>query len=176
MEKERSCEQMKRGNRIDQTAGDEETDEEMQLNEYCTVHRGKIPCLGPELVVSLARVDVGPMEHICSQTRFPTYTLLRHPERHSSHRQGPTACGTSQAMSSAQPEPQPTITAAKDCLPCRLTGAATFGGVGTYALYLAHQDGAFSKIRRKGGSIVGSRLQVVLGVTFIGLGLGRLVV
>jgi hypothetical protein len=79
-------------------------------------------------------------------------------------------------MSTPQPEPQPSLAAAKDCLPCRLTGAATFGGVGTYALYLAHQDGAFSKIRRKGGSVVGSRLQVILGVTFLGLGLGRLVV
>lgn len=83
-------------------------------------------------------------------------------------------------MTSAQADPQaerqPSLAAAKDCLPCRLTGAATFGGVGSYALYLAHQDGAFSKIRRKGGSVVGSRLQVILGVTFLGLGLGRMVV
>jgi hypothetical protein len=64
----------------------------------------------------------------------------------------------------------------KDCLPCRLTGAATFGGVGTYALYLAYQDGVFDKVRRKGGSIVGGRLQVLLGLGFLGAGLGRLVI
>jgi hypothetical protein len=33
---------MKRGKRIGQTAGDEETDEEMQLNEYCTVERSTL--------------------------------------------------------------------------------------------------------------------------------------
>ena len=69
-----------------------------------------------------------------------------------------------------------TAITAKDCLPCRLTGAATFGGVGTYALYMAYQDGAFDKVRRKGGSIVTGRMQVLLGVTFLGLGLGRLVI
>jgi hypothetical protein len=68
----------------------------------------------------------------------------------------------------------------KDCLPCKLTGAATFGGVGTYALYLAHKDGAFRKtpVLRKAGSVgpIGNKLQVGLGVVFIALGLGRLAV
>lgn len=75
------------------------------------------------------------------------------------------------SQSTSPPPPQPI----KDCLPCRLTGAATFGGVGTYAMYMAYQDGAFDKVRRKGGSVVKGRLQVLLGVTFMGLGLGRLV-
>lgn len=42
-------------------------------------------------------------------------------------------------------------------------------------MYMAYQDGAFDKVRRKGGSVVKGRLQVLLGVTFMGLGLGRLV-
>ena len=82
------------------------------------------------------------------------------------------------SRSSTPPTSTPTDPAvqAKDCLPCRLTGAATFGGVGTYALYLAYQDGVFDKVRRKGRSIVGGRLQVLLGLGFLGAGLGRLVI
>ena len=80
------------------------------------------------------------------------------------------------ATTTTKKTPETTAITAKDCLPCRLTGAATFGGVGTYALYMAYQDGAFDKVRRKGGSIVAGRMQVLLGVTFLGLGLGRLVI
>jgi hypothetical protein len=83
---------------------------------------------------------------------------------------------TTTTKTTTTPTPASPAVQAKDCLPCRLTGAGTFGGVGTYALYMAYQDGAFDKVRRKGGSIIGSRLQVLLGVGFLGLGLGRLVV
>lgn len=76
---------------------------------------------------------------------------------------------------STQATQQPT-SSRPDCLACRLTGAATFGGVGTYALYLAHRDGAFDRIRRPGGARVAPKLQAVIGVGFLGVAVVRLLV
>lgn len=52
----------------------------------------------------------------------------------------------------------------QDCLPCRLVGAGAFTGIGTYALFEAHRQGAFAKhppaVRVAGGG----RITAVLGV------------
>ncbi|BEJ15447.1 hypothetical protein CspHIS471_0500520 [Cutaneotrichosporon sp. HIS471] len=87
-------------------------------------------------------------------------------------------------MSSTQPAPtsstQPTQSTPEenkwqDCTACRLTGAATFSGLGLYALYEANQQGAFAKVRPK-GSPRGAPITAAVGVVFIGLGIGRLFV
>ncbi len=92
---------------------------------------------------------------------------------------------------------------ATDCTACRLTGFAAFSGLGIYALDIARKDGAFAKIRPKGGSFVASRVTAGLGIgepadpqegilgeeailltrpyhtfssVFLGLGFGRLLV
>ncbi|CAK9781873.1 hypothetical protein CC85DRAFT_287435 [Cutaneotrichosporon oleaginosum] len=62
-------------------------------------------------------------------------------------------------MSTHAPTSSPTATQTpapeenkwQDCTACRLTGAATLSGVGLYALYEAGQQGAFAKVRPKGG-------------------------
>ena len=46
---------------------------------------------------------------------------------------------------------------------CRLTGAATFTGIGSYALYEAYRQGAFAKVRPKGAPR-GAQMTIVLGV------------
>ena len=38
----------------------------------------------------------------------------------------------------------------KDCLQCRLTGAAVFGGAGLYSLYEARKHGAFDRLSGTG--------------------------
>lgn len=50
-----------------------------------------------------------------------------------------------------------------DASACRLTGAATFSGMGLYALYEAGQQGAFAKVRPK-GSPRGASITAALGV------------
>ena len=47
---------------------------------------------------------------------------------------------------------------------CRLTGAATFTGVGIYALRQAQLQGTFQRVRPKGGSIVGGQVTAVIGI------------
>jgi len=76
---------------------------------------------------------------------------------------------------------------------CRLTGAATFTGLGIYALRQAQLQGTFQRIRPKGSPVVGGQVTAVIGVgesscgywfstwrvglipVCISLGLGRLV-
>ncbi|OWZ59946.1 hypothetical protein C356_00508 [Cryptococcus neoformans c45] len=62
----------------------------------------------------------------------------------------------------------------KDCLTCRLTGAAVFTGFGTYALVQANQQGAFKRIRPQGAPVVAGKITALIGTVFIGLGIGRL--
>ncbi|WOO82520.1 uncharacterized protein LOC62_04G006005 [Vanrija pseudolonga] len=64
----------------------------------------------------------------------------------------------------------------KDCIECRLTGAAAFTGVGAYALYTAAQGGAFARVRPPGSPVFASKVQAAIGVVFLGLGVGRLFV
>jgi len=47
---------------------------------------------------------------------------------------------------------------------CRLTGAATFSGLGIYALRQAQLQGTFQKIRPKGGSIIGGQITAAIGL------------
>jgi len=47
---------------------------------------------------------------------------------------------------------------------CRLTGAATFTGVGIYALRQAQLQGTFQRVRPRGGSIVGGQVTAVIGI------------
>jgi len=47
---------------------------------------------------------------------------------------------------------------------CRLTGAATFTGVGIYALRQAQVQGTFQRVRPRGGSIVGGQVTAVIGI------------
>jgi hypothetical protein len=47
---------------------------------------------------------------------------------------------------------------------CRLTGAATFTGVGIYALRQAQLQGTFQRVRPKGGSVVGGQVTAVIGI------------
>jgi hypothetical protein len=47
---------------------------------------------------------------------------------------------------------------------CRLTGAATFTGVGIYALRQAQIQGTFQRVRPKGGSVVGGQVTAVIGI------------
>ena len=47
---------------------------------------------------------------------------------------------------------------------CRLTGAATFTGVGIYALRQAQLQGTFERVRPKGGSLVGGQVTAVIGI------------
>ncbi|ORY26518.1 hypothetical protein BCR39DRAFT_541105 [Naematelia encephala] len=63
----------------------------------------------------------------------------------------------------------------EDCLACRLTGAATFSAIGVYALYEANKQGAFARVRPK-GSPLGASFTVAIGVVFLSLGCGRLVI
>ncbi|KIR50796.1 hypothetical protein I315_06738 [Cryptococcus gattii Ru294] len=62
----------------------------------------------------------------------------------------------------------------KDCLTCRLTGAAAFTGIGAYALVQANQQGAFKRIRPQGAPVVAGKITALIGTVFIGLGIGRL--
>jgi hypothetical protein len=68
---------------------------------------------------------------------------------------------------------------------CRLTGAATFTGVGVYAIRQAQLQGTFQRVRPKGGSVVGGQVTTVIGIgEFIyflilfepGMGIGLMVV
>lgn len=70
------------------------------------------------------------------------------------------------------PEVKPKM---KDCLACRLTGAAAFGGIGAYALYQSKAMGTFKTKRPPGGPLVAGQASAVLGLVFISLGLGRLI-
>ncbi|ORX35014.1 hypothetical protein BD324DRAFT_652734 [Kockovaella imperatae] len=63
----------------------------------------------------------------------------------------------------------------KDCTACRLTGAATFTGIGSYAIYQGYDQGAFAKVRPRGAPR-SAQFTVAIGIVMIGLGLGRLVV
>ncbi|KAL1408712.1 hypothetical protein Q8F55_005525 [Vanrija albida] len=74
------------------------------------------------------------------------------------------------------PKPEPERAEWKDCIECRLTGAATFTGVGAYALYTAAQGGAFARVRPPGSPVFASKVQAAIGVVFLGLGVGRLFV
>jgi hypothetical protein len=47
---------------------------------------------------------------------------------------------------------------------CRLTGAATFTGVGIYAIRQAQLQGTFQRVRPKGGSVVGGQVTAVIGI------------
>jgi len=47
---------------------------------------------------------------------------------------------------------------------CRLTGAATFSGLGIYALRQAQLQGTFQKVRPKGGSIIGGQITAAIGL------------
>lgn len=47
---------------------------------------------------------------------------------------------------------------------CRLTGAATFSGLGIYALRQAQLQGTFQKVRPKGGSIIGGQVTAAIGI------------
>ncbi|KAL7419379.1 Mitochondrial inner membrane organizing system component [Cryptotrichosporon argae] len=75
---------------------------------------------------------------------------------------------------SSQEEARPTVPGS-DCLACRLTGAGTMAGVGTYALYTAAQQGAFARVRPRGAPLAAGKVTAALGVVFLGLGVGRLV-
>lgn len=46
---------------------------------------------------------------------------------------------------------------------CRLTGAAVFTGVGTYALVQANQQGAFKRIRPQGAPVVAGKITALIG-------------
>ncbi|RSH83939.1 hypothetical protein EHS25_005183 [Saitozyma podzolica] len=63
----------------------------------------------------------------------------------------------------------------KDCLPCRLTGAAAFTGLGGYAIYEASRQGTFRRVRPPGSPVIGGQVTAVIGLVFISLGIGRLV-
>ncbi|KAK8844733.1 hypothetical protein IAR55_006583 [Kwoniella newhampshirensis] len=62
----------------------------------------------------------------------------------------------------------------KDCLACRMTGAAAFSGLGVYALNQANQQGAFKRVRPVGSPIVAGKITAVIGTVFLGLGIDRL--
>jgi len=47
---------------------------------------------------------------------------------------------------------------------CRLTGAATFTGVGVYALYQGRAQGALKKVRPAGAPMVNGQLSLIVGV------------
>jgi hypothetical protein len=85
-----------------------------------------------------------------------------------------------------RPEPLTTVLAndkekiQDDCLPCRVTGAAAFVGLGVYSYYSGHaQLLAQQKAIAKSGSMFGlkSRQTGITGiaVTLVGMGLWRLV-
>ncbi|KAI9285633.1 hypothetical protein BC943DRAFT_359861 [Umbelopsis sp. AD052] len=69
------------------------------------------------------------------------------------------------AMSEKENQP-----AYKDCLPCKLTGAAAFTGIGGYALNEARK---IHRIPSKQGTAIGFG---VTGVLFISAGLYRLII
>lgn len=46
---------------------------------------------------------------------------------------------------------------------CRLTGAAAFTGIGTYALVQANQQGAFKRIRPQGAPVVAGKITALVG-------------
>ncbi|RSH78669.1 uncharacterized protein EHS24_002398 [Apiotrichum porosum] len=62
----------------------------------------------------------------------------------------------------------------KECSTCRYTGAATFSGIGAYAIYTAHEQGAFARVRPPGSPLVAGKVTAAIGVVFLGLGIGRL--
>ncbi|RXK42638.1 hypothetical protein M231_00192 [Tremella mesenterica] len=64
----------------------------------------------------------------------------------------------------------------EDCLACRLTGAAAFSGLGVYALYQANSMGTFQRMRPPGSPLIAGKITAVLGLVFVSLGLGRLVI
>ncbi|OCF34856.1 hypothetical protein I316_03402 [Kwoniella heveanensis BCC8398] len=51
----------------------------------------------------------------------------------------------------------------QDCLSCRLTGAATFTGLGVYALNQARVQGAFKTVRPRGQPMVAVKATAILG-------------
>ncbi|KAI9633162.1 uncharacterized protein MKK02DRAFT_39138 [Dioszegia hungarica] len=66
-------------------------------------------------------------------------------------------------MNAPRPKKEP------DCLACRLTGAAAFTGLGSYAIYEASRQGTFKKVRPVGGPMVAGKIQAVIGFVFISL-------
>lgn len=47
---------------------------------------------------------------------------------------------------------------------CRLTGAATFTGLGLYAMRQAQIQGAFQRVRPKGSPVIGGQVTAVIGL------------
>ncbi|WRT63231.1 uncharacterized protein IL334_000134 [Kwoniella shivajii] len=62
----------------------------------------------------------------------------------------------------------------QDCLSCRLVGASAFIGLGGYAIMQARKQGAFATVRPTGRPLVAGKVTGILGVVFVGLGIGRL--
>jgi len=60
--------------------------------------------------------------------------------------------------------PGPPIGNTAETRACRLTGAATFTGVGAYALYQGRAQGALKKVRPAGAPIINGQISLVLGV------------
>lgn len=65
---------------------------------------------------------------------------------------------------SQEPTPAAAPAPYQDCLACRLTGAATFTGIGVYALEVARRDGAYRRVKPPGASLIGGRVTAALGV------------
>src|SRR5450432_3882231 len=83
-----------------------------------------------------------------------------------------------------QPEPLSTTLArdkpAEDCLPCRVTGAAAFIGLGAYSYFSGHKQLLEQQVKiLKSGRMFGmkSRQMGITGIamTLVGMGLWRLV-
>ena len=52
---------------------------------------------------------------------------------------------------------------------CRLTGAATFTGLGIYAMRQAQLQGAFQRVRPKGAPVIGGQVTAVIGLGTLSL-------
>ncbi|KAI7859769.1 hypothetical protein BDC45DRAFT_563814 [Circinella umbellata] len=76
----------------------------------------------------------------------------------------------SQPASQQQQESSKNQQEYQDCLPCKLTGAGAFGGLGAYALLEAQK---IHKLPGKQSTAVGLG---VVGVVFVSAGLYRLVI
>ena len=79
---------------------------------------------------------------------------------------GPFANPRAQAPS-AQPYNQGYT---RDCLSCRLTGAAVFTGAGVYSLYEARKHGAFDRLSGTGRGVEGKATVEGLGRGVAGKG------
>ncbi|KAI9222074.1 hypothetical protein BC828DRAFT_404348 [Blastocladiella britannica] len=73
-------------------------------------------------------------------------------------------------MATQSSPPAPPLAHDRDCLPCRLTGSAAFGGLAGYSFYQATMAPGFEKLPMNRRVAMG-----VLGVCFASASIARLV-